>query len=198
MLFADLAPALLSTSWVFTYSLPIGNLTIIFLMVIKSLKPLLELFSKIVMFFGYLYRSLISVLFFGICTDLLYRYYFPVFVSIFCISTIFSIFLLIPISVPFSCIMIYDTDIHSAYYWTYYYLPVITWHLYIEHLTCHYLTPDSCLLLPDTCLISLITCHLIYYHLTCDYHISGILSCYHVLYYTVICISSTYVLLLLL
>jgi len=47
------------------------------------------------------------------------------------------------------------------------------------------------------CFILLITYHLLYYHLTCDYHISRILSCYPILY-TVTCISNTYVLLLLL
>ena len=142
-------------------------------------------------------------------------------VLIFYIGIIFLYSYRSPVSVLFSSIVIYDSDIYYAYYLACYYLtpdscmlspdicliPLITCHMIYHHLTCdyhisgilscHYMTPDSCMLSPDTCLISLITCHLIYYHLTCDYHISRILSCYPILY-TVTCISSTFVLLLLL
>jgi len=83
-----------------------------------------------------------------------------------------------PVSVLFSCIVIYDSDIYCAYY-----------------LTCYYLTPDSCLLSPDTCLISFITCHLILNHLSCDYRISGIMPAILYYIYTVTFIFSTYVLL---
>jgi len=121
----------------------LDNSTIILLLiVVKSLKSLLILFFKTVLFFVYVpisyidiiflypYRSPVSVPFSCIHTDLLYWYYFP------------------------------DSDIYYAYY----------------------LTRDSCMLSPGTCLISLITCHLIHYCLPCDYHISGILYCYPVLY----------------
>jgi len=81
-----------------------------------------------------------------------------VFLPILCIDTV-------------SYIIIYDSDIHSAYYLTCYYLTPDSCML----------TPDSCLLSPDTCLISLITCHLTHYCLPCDYHISEILPA--ILYY---------------
>jgi len=134
-------------------------------MVVKSLKPLLILFFK-------------TILFFYIRADLLYRYYFSVFIPILYIGTVFLYSYWFPILVRFSCIVIDDSDIYCAY-----------------DLTCHHLRPDSCMLSHDTYLISFNTNHLIYYHLTCNYYISRILSCYYVLY-TMICISCTYVLLL--
>jgi len=61
------------------------------LMVVKSLKSLLILFFK-------------TVLFFGVRTDPLYWYCFPIFVLISYISTIFLHSYWSPISVPFFCI----------------------------------------------------------------------------------------------
>jgi len=115
-----------------------------------------------------------------ICANTLYRYRFPVFISILYIGTNFLVSIMIFLAVLFSCIVIYVSDIYYAYY-----------------LICYHLTPNFCMLSPNICLISLITCHLIHYYLPCDYHISGILSSYPVLY-TVTYIVSTYVLLLLL
>jgi len=60
---------------------------------VKSLKSLIELFS-------------ITVLFSGICTDLLYRYHFPV-----------------------------------------------LRYTIVDYLSCYRLTPDTCMLSPDTCYI---------------------------------------------
>ena len=117
-----------------------------------------------------------AVLFSCICTDNLYRYHFPIFVMISYIGTIFLYSYWSHVSVLLSFIVIYDSDIYCVYY-----------------LTCYYLAPDSCMLSPITCFISLITC-LIYYCLPCDYHISGILFWYPILY-TVTYIFSTYVLL---
>ena len=100
-------------------------------------------------------------------------YYFPN-----CIIFLYSYWS--PISVSFSCIRtdpLYrfcfpDSDIYYAYL-----LDVLP--PACDHVTpvWYHLTPDSCMLSPDTCFISLITCYLIYYHLTCDYHILWILSC---------------------
>jgi len=69
-------------------------------MVVKSLEPVFILFFK------------------------LYR--FPVFTPISCIGTIFLYSYWSPISVLFSCIVIYGNDIYCTYY-----------------LTCYYMTPDS-------------------------------------------------------
>jgi len=88
-------------------------------MVVKSLKSLIVLFFK-------------TVLFFCICTDPLYQYRCPVFVLIFCIGTGLLCSYWSPVSVLFYCILIYDSDICCAYY-----------------LTCYYLTLDSCMLSPD-------------------------------------------------
>jgi len=155
-MFTDLVPstALLCLD-VYLLACPLTCLTVQLLFFYWWLRSAWNLywyyFSKLYCFL-YSYRSLVSVAFSRIRTELLYWYRFLVFV-------------LIPISVLFSCIVIYDSDIYCAYYLTYYYL-----------------TPDSCMLSPNTCLLSLITCHMIYYYLTCDYHISGILSYYPVLY----------------
>ena len=125
----------------------LDNSTIILsLMVVKSLNPYF-IFQNCVVFL-HSYQSHVSILFFCVRADLLYRYRFSVCLPISCIGTVFLY-----------------RDIFCAYY-----------------LPCYYLTLDSCMLLTDTCLISLITCHLIHYCLPCDYHISRILSCYPVFY----------------
>jgi len=54
---------------------------------------------------------------------------FPVFVPISCVGTLFMYSHRSLVSVLFSCIKICDSDIYCAYY-----------------STCHYLTPDSCML----------------------------------------------------
>ena len=114
-----LAPLGCSLAYLPVYLL--DDLTILFSMVVKSLKPLLEPFFKI-------------VLLFGIRTDLLCRYCFHVLISISSIGTTFLHLYRSPVSVPFFRIMIYDSDIYYAYY-----------------LSCYRLTPDSCMLLFVTC-----------------------------------------------
>ena len=100
-----------------------------------------------------------------------YLYYFSKIYMFYCIvpiSYIGTVFLYLYRSlvlILFSCNEIYNSDIYCTYYSIY-----------------HYLIPDSCMLSPDTCLISLITCHLIHDCLTCDYHISRILSSYPLVY----------------
>ena len=97
-------------------------------MIVKSLKPLLEQFSKI-------------VLLFSIRTDLLYWYCFLVFLPISNIGTTFLYLYRSSVSVPFSCIMTYDNDIYlSVITWL---MLVITWHLF--DITYH-LPPDTWLL----------------------------------------------------
>jgi len=93
-------------------------------MVVKNLKPLLALSFK-------------NLLFSCIHNGPLYRHRFPVFISISYIGIIFLYLYRSPVSVLFSCIIIYDSDVYCAYY-----------------LTCYYLTPDTCLLLLNTCMLS--------------------------------------------
>jgi len=81
--------------------------------------------------------------------------------------------------VPIPCI---DTIFLYCVIWWWYLLCLLLDTCFIDHLT------------PAPIMISLNTYHLIHYFLPCDYHISGILSCYHVLH-TMTCICSTYVLL---
>ena len=138
----QLRSSLFHSAWMYTClrtCLSTCNSTIIlFFMVVQSLKPLLILFFK-------------TVLFSCTSTDLLYRYCLLVFILIPYISIIFLYSYRFSVLVLFSDIEIYDIDIYYTYY-----------------LTCYYLTPDSCLLSLDTCLlspdtylISLITYHLI-------------------------------------
>ena len=99
----------------------LDNLTIIyFLMVVKSLKPLLILFFKIVSF------SCIRI-------NFLYRYRFSVFVSIFYIGIIFLYLYRSTVSVLFSYIL----------YMIVISIVLITWHAITWHLipTCYHLTP---------------------------------------------------------
>jgi len=70
-------------------------------MIVKSLKPLLVLFFK-------------TVSFFCIRIDLLYRYHFLVSVLILFIGTVFPYSYRSIVFVLFSCIMLYDSDIHHA------------------------------------------------------------------------------------
>jgi len=149
----------------------INSTIILSLLVVKSLNPVFILFFKTVLFpifvpipcistiFLCSYRFPVSVSFFRICTDLLYRYCFHV--SLYTI--VISILLILSM-------LLLDTWLLHA----------ITW---------------PCLLAPYTCLISLITLHLTICLVIIIFWES--LSCYPVIY-TVTCISSTYVLLLLL
>jgi len=134
VLYVSFAPACLASFECMLACMPaylLDNPTIILpLMVMKSLKYVLTMFIK-------------TVLFSYIRTDLLYRYCFFVLRYMIVLSTM-------PLldTWPDPCM----------------------------------LSPDSCMLSSDICLISLITCYLIHYCLLSDYHISGILSCYPVLY----------------
>jgi len=130
-----------------------------------------------------IYTVFLTVQFFCVLTDLLYRYHFLLFVPILCIGTVFLYSYWSSVSVPFSHMR---TDPLHRYYFLYsdiycaYYLP---W---------YYLTPYSYMLSPNTYLISLITDHLTPYCLPCDYHISGIMLAnlyyiYNDLYFWYLC-----------
>jgi len=94
----------------------LDNLTVILsLMVVKSLKPVLILFTNCIVFL-YLYRSPVLVPFFHIRVDSLYRYYFPVLCYTIVISTMLITWHVI------------------TRYWLWHiitwHLLVITWHLF--------------------------------------------------------------------
>jgi len=136
-------------------------------MVVKSLKPLLEPFSK-------------TKLFFCIRIDLLYWYHFSVFVPISSIATF--------------CIS--SDPVYRYRFLALWYIDIYNESTVLIYLACYHLlvTPDSCMLSPDTCLISLITCHLIHDYLTVIITFTGILSWYSI-QYTMTYISSTNILL---
>jgi len=144
-------------------------------MVMRSLKPFLGSLFKNCIVFLYSYPSPVSVPFFCICTDPLFRYYFSVFILIPCFGTVFLYSYRSSISVPFLCIVLYNNG----------------------YLLYYHLTPDTCYHLTPACY------HLIfvYYHLSPAMLNTWLMiiilrefyNCYPILY-AMICISGTHVL----